>query len=252
MVRLILLLLVTVAITSCGGDKKLVSLTAAGLKEPFIEAAKLYRKENSKWEVETVFAGSGNLLVKLENHLGDLYIPASYSYMEEALKRGWIDPKTVEILAYHKPVIVVSKSLAGKIKSIYDLTKEGVRLGIADPREAAIGRVTKRILQKAGLWEKVQKNTVVRTPTVNQLLLYLKGGQINVAIIWKELAHKLPNAVVIEIPPNLVEVEPIPIGVTTFSKHPKEACSFEKFLLQRKSIFKRFGFKVEERKKARN
>ena len=246
---ILFLLLVAATITSCGGDKKIVSLTAAGLKEPFLEVVGLYRKKNPKWEVETVFAGSGSLLVKLENRLGDLYIPAAYSYMEEALRRGLIDPKTVRILAYHKPVIVVSKALAGKVKSVYDLTKAGIRLGIADPREAAIGRVTKRILQKAGLWERIRKNTVVRTPTVNQLLLYLKGGQINAAIIWKELAYKLPNAVIVEFPPNLVEVEPIPVGVTIFSKHPKEAYGFEEFLLRQRSIFKRFGFEVEERKK---
>ena len=100
---------------SCGGEK-ITSLTAAGLKEPFLRVVELYKEKDPHREVDVVFAGSGSLLVKLESRLGDLYIPASYSYMEEAVKKGLIDPKTIKILAYHEPVLVVRKPYAGQIK----------------------------------------------------------------------------------------------------------------------------------------
>ena len=226
---------------SCGGEK-ITSLTAAGLKEPFLRVVELYKEKNPHREVDVVFAGSGSLLVKLENRLGDLYIPASYSYMEEAVKKGLIDPKTVKILAYHEPVLVVRKPYAGQIKDLKDLLKADLRIGIADPREAAIGRVTYQILKKAGLWEPLQPKIVVKTPTVNQLLLYLKSGQIDAAIIWEELSKKLPNVEVIKFPPQLVEREPIPVGVTTFTKNREAALQFEKFLLEHREIFRNFGF----------
>lgn len=220
----------------------MVSLTAAGLKEPFLRVVELYKREHPQREVDTVFAGSGSLLVKLENHLGDLYIPASYSYIEEAVRKGLVDPQTVKILAYHEPVLLIRKPFAGEIKSIYDLARVNLRIGISDPREAAIGRVTYEILRKAGLWNELQKKIVVRTPTVNQLLLYLKSGDIDAAFVWEELADKVPNAVKVKIPPSLVEREPIPVGVTTFTKHRKEALDFENFLLRHREIFRQFGF----------
>lgn len=235
-------LLVVIFLFSSCGSEKITSLTAAGLKDPFLQAVELYKKKNPHREVDVVFAGSGSLLVKLQNHLGDLYIPASYSYMEEAVKKGLIDPKTVKILAYHEPVLVVKKPYAEKVKSLKDLLRVKLRIGIADPREAAIGRVTYKILKKAGLWEAIQPKVVVKTPTVNQLLLYLQSGQIDAAIIWEELTKKLQNVKVIKFPPQLVEREPIPVGVTAFTKHREAALDFEKFLLEHREIFKRFGF----------
>lgn len=240
--RLILIVLFGLSLlffNSCGRNK-ITSLTAAGLKDPFLEILKLYKKKNPDTEVDVTFAGSGSLLVKLENHLGDLYIPAAYSYMEEAIKRKLVNPQTVKILAYHEPVLVVKKQF--KVASLNELVKANLRLGIADPREAAIGRVTYKILKKADLWKELQPKIVVKTPTVNQLVLYLQSGQIDAAIIWKELVQKLKNVKVIKFPPKLVEKEPIPIGVTTFSKNPKEALKFENFLLKHKEVFKSFGF----------
>lgn len=244
--------LVFFSIPSCKGKKGVVSLTAAGLKDPFLQMLQMYKEKNPQVEVETVFSGSGSLLVKLENRLGDLYIPASLSYMREAIKRGLIEPNTVKILAYHKPVLVVRKELTKRVKSIFDLVKEGIRLGIADPREAAIGLITKKILIKASLWQKIQKNIVVKTPTVNQLLLYLQSGQIDAAVIWKELVSKLSDVEIVEFPPQLVELEPIPVGITTFSKNRNEAFKFESFLLKHREIFKKYGFEIKSGGKRRN
>ena len=242
---MLLLVLSVLFFTSCGREG-ITSLTAAGLKEPFLHLVEKYKGEHPGEKVDVVFAGSGNLLVKLENRLGDLYIPASYSYMEEAVKRNLIDPKTVKILAYHRPVLVVRNSFAGNVKSLEDLLKVDLKIGIADPKEAAIGRVTYRILKKAHLWEALQPKIAVKTATVNQLLLYLKSGAIDAAIVWGELARKLKGVAVIELPPSLVEREPIPVGVTTFTKNREAAVKFETYLLKHREVFKTYGFSVPE------
>ena len=240
----LLIPLLFILFTASCGREEITSLTAAGLKEPFVQLVEKYKGEHPSGGVNVVFAGSGNLLVKLENRLGDLYIPASYSYMEEAVKRGLIDPKTVKILAYHRPVLVVRKPFAGKVKSLEDLLKVDLKIGIADPKEAAIGRATYELLKKAHLWEALRKKIVVKTATVNQLLLYLKSGAIDAAIVWGELAHKLKGAAVVELPPSLVEYEPIPVGIATFTKNREAALEFEKYLLQHREVFKHYGFSV--------
>lgn len=230
---------------SCSDEKKITVLAAAGLKEPLTALAQKFEKNAPKTKVELVFSGSGSLLVKLKNRLGDLYIPAAESYIKEAQKEGLIDPKRVKILAYHIPVLVVRKGLP--IKSFYDLLKENIKLGISDPKEAAIGKVTYKIFKKAGIWEKIQPKIKVKAATVNQLILYFNTGQIDAALIWKELASKVKDAIIVEIPKPLAEYEAIPIGITAFSQNPKGAQKFENFLLKERELFRKYGFFVPQK-----
>jgi len=242
----LLTLLGIIFLFSCGGEKSLDILTAAGLKEPFQKVVNLYKKKHPDVELNVVYAGSGSLLVKLEKGFGDIYVPAAYSYIKTAEGKHLIDPKTVEIIAYHEPVLVVRKGL--KVSSVYDLARiKGIRFGISDPREAAIGKITYEILKEMGLWNGLSKKAAVITPTVNQLVLYLQEGQIDAAIIWKELALKLKGFEIIEFPPRFKKLEAIPVGVSTFSKNPEGEKDFEKFLLQHREVFKNYGFLLEER-----
>jgi len=225
-------------LNSCDDKKELTVLAAAGLKEPFSQVVESYKRKHPEVELKVVYAGSGSLFVKLKNHLGDLYIPAAESYMETATKEGLIDPQTVKVLVYHRAVLVSNKP----ISNIYSFYKVCSRIGISDPKEAAIGRVTYELLTKMGLWEKVQPKVVVKTSTVNQLLLYLQNGQIDCAIIWKELTKKLKGFTVAEFPQEFGGLEKVPVGVATFSSNPKLAEDFERFLLKSREVFRKYGF----------
>jgi molybdate transport system substrate-binding protein len=235
---ILLISLPSLLLTSCGDKKELTVLAAAGLKEPFSQAVESYEKKHPEVDIKVVYAGSGSLLVKLKNRLGDLYIPAAESYIKTAVGEGLVDPQTVKVLAYHRAVLVSKKP----IEDIYSFYKVCSRIGISDPKEAAIGKVTYGLLTKMGLWEKIQPKVAVKTSTVNQLLLYLQNGQIDCAIIWKELAKKLKGFTVIEFPQRLGGLEKIPVGVTTFSSDPQLAKDFENFLLRNREVFRKYGF----------
>jgi molybdate transport system substrate-binding protein len=244
--RFLVLLSGVFLLTSCQKGDNLNILTAAGLKEPFQQLVEKYKKEHPEVSLNVVYSGSGSLLVKLEKNYGDIYIPAAVSYIETAERKNLVDAKTVKIIAYHEPVLVVREDL--KVNSIYDLARLNLKFGISDPREAAIGKITYEILKKVGLWVELSKKAVVRTPTVNQLVLYLKEGQLDAAIIWKELALKLKGFKIIEFPDRLKKVEPIPVGVSTFSQSRKSALEFEEFILRYRELFEKYGFLVEEKR----
>jgi molybdate transport system substrate-binding protein len=252
MVRKILLATLGVFLfTSCGDKNSLDILTAAGLKEPFQHIVEKYRKEHPEVSLNVVYAGSGSLLVKLQKGFGDLYIPAAVSYMYTAERNKLIDPETVKVVAYHEPVLVVRKGIP--INSVEDLIKlKGIKIGISDPREAAIGKITYEILKAMGLWKSISKKVVVKTPTVNQLVLYLKEGQIDAAVIWKELALKLKGFKIVEFPEKFKRLEAIPVGVSTFAKNRKLAVEFENFLLRHREVFKNYGFLIKETEEKRS
>ncbi len=240
----LLLLVVSIILFSCQDGKKqeITVLAAAGLKPAFERIVSLYKQQHPKVEVNVIYAGSGELLSYLESGKGDIFIPASDYYMDRALSSGLVVPSTVRVVAYHTPVLVVSKSAQGKVKTIFDLTKERVRVGIGDPKAAAIGKVSVEIFKKAGIWPEVSKNIVVKTPTVNQLLIYLTTQQIDASLVWKELTKNLRGVKVIEIPPQYNEIKTVQIAVSKNSKNKKLSEEFENFVLQHRDIFKEEGF----------
>ena len=235
-----LLLLLALLFLSCSQKEKITVLSAAGLKEPITEIVEKFEEKNPKVDVDVVFAGSGSLLVKLKNRLGDIYIPAAEEYIKKAVKGGLIEPNSIRVLAYHEPVLVVRKNL--NIKGLEDLLNKPIEIGIADPKEAAIGRITYEIFKKAGLWEELEKRVKVKAATVNQLVLYFNTGQIDAAVIWRELAPKVKNAKVLEFPEGLRILEKIPIGITTFTKKERLAERFLNFTLEQKAVFEKYGF----------
>jgi len=229
--------------TSCGNNKKrLTILAGAGLKEPLTQIVNLYEKQNPNTDVSVIYGGSGTLLTYIKEGKGDVFIPGSAYYLRIAKEKGFIEPRSVRFVAYHTPVLVVRKSLAEKIHSIYDLAKVDLRIGLGDPQAAAIGRVTDKILHKAGIYEKVSKKVVVRTPTVNQLLVYLNTGQIDAAIVWKDLVKNNKDLVVISIPKGINEIKTIEVGIAKNTPYKDEALKFETFLISHREIFEKAGF----------
>jgi molybdate transport system substrate-binding protein len=229
---LILLLTPLVFLFSCNQKREsLEILTAAGLKEPLTELAEEYKKQHPNVELNLIFAGSGELLTQLSQGRGDIFIPAAEYYMKVALKRGLIIPETVKVVGKHIPVLVVRKEKANTVRTFYDLKTANVRLGIGDPKVAAIGKISYRILERAKLLPYVEKKITVKTPTVNQLLIYLNSGQIDAAIVWKELTEKLKRVVVIPIPTEVNVVEKIEVGVAKRTGNLKAAEQFEEFLI---------------------
>ena len=233
---LILLFTPLVLLLSCNQKKRsLEILAAAGLKEPITKLAKEYEKQHPDTELNLIFAGSGELLVQLVQGRGDIFLPAAEYYMNVALKKELIIPETVRVVGEHLPVLVVREEKANLIRSFYDLKNADIRIGVGDPKVAAIGKITYLILEKSKLLPYVRKKIIVETPTVNQLLIYLNSGQIDAAIVWKELTKKLQNAVVVPIPPEVNIVEKIEVGIAKHTRNLKAAEDFERFL-ERKGI----------------
>ncbi len=227
---------------SCNKENTITVLTASGLKEPFNQIVELYQKQHPNVEIKVIYGGSGELLAILSTKKGDLFIPAGEFYTEEAAKRKLIDTSTTRELVKFVPVLVVKEKFLKEVKSLKDLTKVELKLGIGDPKAASIGRVSLLMFQKLGIWNQIEEKIVVKTPTVSQLLLYLKTGQIDATIIWKHLTKDLKGFGVIEIPPDIRIDEKVEVSISSFTENRMEAERFERFLLEHKDTFKRFGF----------
>ena len=126
-----------------------------------------------------------------------------------------------------------------------DLIKPGTKIILRDLKAAACGKIAKKILEKNKIYNKVQKNVIAYTATVNELVVYLCMSQIDASIIWKASLLGTENKTdIVEIPKKQNCIKVIPIGRLTFSENKKMAKKFVDFVVssEGKSIFKECGF----------
>jgi molybdate transport system substrate-binding protein len=229
--------------------KELHVFAGAANIPPLTEAAKLYEKRYGV-KVRLTFGGSGVVLSQMKlARKGDVYVPGSDDFMEIATKEGIVDPKTVRIISWLIPVINVPKGNPKGIKSLRDLAKPGIRVAIAVPGSVCLGDVAKEILEKAGLWEKVQPNVVMQAKDCADLAAQIKLRVVDAIIGWDVFAYWYPDTPMenIPIPPEVLRVRHIPAGVTVFAHDRKEAQRFVNFLASEtgKQCYAKCGYCIE-------
>ena len=225
----------------------LMVFSGAGLIKP-MEEMRLNFQSRHGVAVDVHYGSSGEIFGMLAaGQPCDVLIPGAEKYTQDALKNGWIEKDTIRKMVLHVPSIAVPKGNPADIQGLDDLMRNGVRVSIGDPRAPAIGRVAKKILTKAHMWETVQPNISVFAPTVNQLLIYVALNQVDAAIIWQDLttwAEGKGKIEVVSIDPNRNIVKTIPTAVCTRAKDRPLAIRFNQYVssVEGLSIWKRWGF----------
>lgn len=220
----------------------------AGLRQPLDEIGTAF-KEKYNCTVEYTYGGSAQncnqiLLVKK----GDVFVPGAEEELEPLRKAALISIE--KPIIYHIPVIAVSVDSPVEISSVADLAKPGVKVGLGDTGSNPIGKVAEQILKKNSIAEDVEKNVVVRTPTVNELIAYLGLGQIHASIVWEEnVASAKDKIKVIQIPENQNLIKTVPVAELKCSENPKMSQQFSEFCAaEGLEIFKKYGYKPYEGK----
>ncbi len=194
--------------SSSGKKEALTVFCAAGLK-PAIEQIALDYERLHGTRVHLQYGGSGLLLNSLKaagtnSAAGDLYIPADESYAGLAARDGLV--REVLALARQKPVLAVAAGNPKGIKGLDDLLREDVRVGLANPEAASVGALSQRLLEGAGLWDRLAGRAAVMKPTVNDLASDLKLGTVDTAILWDSTVASFGG------------MEAVPVEL--FAKHP--------------------------------
>ncbi len=225
----------------------LIIYSGAGLIKPMEEFKGNFETLN-KISVDVHYGSSGEIFSQVAaGQPCDVLIPGAEKYTQDALKNGWVVEDTIKKLVLHVPVIAVPQGNPANITGLQDLTKEGVRVSIGDPKAPAIGRVAKKMLTKNGLWDTVTPNITVYAPTVNQLLIYVALKQVDAAIIWEDLvtwAEGKGKLEVERIPKEQNIIMTIPTAVCTKAPNKDLALKFNEYVSSDEGmqIWKKWGF----------
>src|SRR5579872_6400170 len=121
---------------------------AAALKPVMQAIAAEYEKETGQ-QVEFEFGDSGHMLGNVTMRKdGDLFLPADSSFVRLAEERGLI-ARTIP-LCRMRAVILTRPANPKHIANLADLLKPRLKVGIANPDKAAIGKVVRDHLAKLG------------------------------------------------------------------------------------------------------
>lgn len=241
--------LVGVLLLAWPGDAKttptLLVHAGAGIQLPLNELGKLFEQKTGV-RVQYSFKGSGCLLPDIViSEKGDLYIPGELFYMQQAVDRGLISK--YRLVAQMSTVMIAQQGNPKAIRTVKDLGRPGLRIGLADAKAVAIGRAAEAVLKRAGCLQAVRKNVVMSCMNVVELGNATKLGHLDGAIVWDACAALYQGAIAtVPIPASYRETSTIPVGVIKSSQHPKEAAQFMDFLATREAaqVFRKHGYGV--------
>ena len=230
---------------------RLFLFSAAGLRGPVERIVDDYRRRYGI-EVQVQYGASNTLLSQLEiAPAGDLYLAADEAYLRQARQKGL----TAEVLpiACMCPVLVVRKGNVKQIVGIEDLLRPDVRVSLANPDAAAIGRAARELLEKSGQWERLASQvtrTGVFKPTVTDVANDVKLGSVDAGIVWDATAAQYPEELAAIPAPELSAGKAsVEVAVLRSARHPTAALRFARFLSARDAgleVFRQLGFEVVE------
>jgi molybdate transport system substrate-binding protein len=230
----VVIYLLAIALVGCGQNPKqaegeteaiLTVLCGAGIR-PAFEPLRLAFEADNNCTVRPVYAGSGTLLGQLmAGTEADLYLPGDAAWVETARKKDLVDGKTT--VAWFVPVIAVQKGNPKGIKSVKDLARKDLSVGLGKAEACAIGDVSRAVLVAAGLDDFKPKFEAL---TVNRLAEQLKLRALDAAIIWDATAAQFADAVeVVSLDDPFYHAVPLAIGQLKKASNPGLTEAFTKF-----------------------
>jgi molybdate transport system substrate-binding protein len=230
------------------GTQRILVYSGAGLKCAMDELDGEFEDETGV-DVDIIYGGSGHIFGQLlTSKRGDIFIPGAEYYTKRGIEEGLLCGNLTRNVTYHIPVILVQEGNPENITSLEDLARPGIKMALGSVEECAIGRLSKNMLEKQGLYEEIKENNLeVTTATVNELLTYVAIGTVDAAIVWEDNLGTLVEqgkVDVIEIEPSKNIIETIPISVTKCTKNMELAEDFADFCCSKEGleIWEKNGF----------
>jgi molybdate transport system substrate-binding protein len=132
-------------------------------------------------KVDRVYNGCGILVGQMKvGQRPDAYFACDKSFMLE-VKDLFLDAQDITT---NQLVILVPKANPHNVKSLADLMKPGLRLGVGHEKQCALGALTETTLKEGKLYEQVRKNVAVESPTGDLLVNQLLTGSLDAIVAY--------------------------------------------------------------------
>lgn len=213
----------------------------AGMTDPFTEIYEAFEKDTG-CKMDVTFANAAQIQTQIDTTKeGDFFIAGS----AEELKPVEQYVKESTNLVKHIPVIAVPTANPKNVSALADLANVDLLL-IGDPESTPIGKIAKKALTDASLWEGLQKKGAISTTTTApQIATALSKGEGDAGIVWKENV-KADGAKIVDTKDLDSYVKVVPAALLTSVKDEKAAKAFNDYLQtsEAQDAWKKFGYEL--------
>jgi molybdate transport system substrate-binding protein len=225
------------SIAACGSDddsggsssKKDVTIrvfAAASLTESFTALGKQFEKDNPGTKVEFSFGPSSGLAEQIGSDApADVFASASPSNMDTVVQTG--DAKDPKDFATNSMEIATPPDNPGKVESLADLAKPGVKVAVCQA-QVPCGKVATEVFSKAGVTVKPATEEV----DVKSVLTKVTLGEVDAGMVYVTDVQAAGDKVKgVQIPEAQNATTSYPIATLTSSQHQKQASEFVDLVL---------------------
>lgn len=255
---LMVMLVAALVFTGCGGKKEappaaqqaapveLNVSAAVSMKDALAEIQKNYQAKNPNVKILFNLGASGSLQKQIEQGApADIFISAAPKQMNELQEKNLVKKETRKNFVDNKLVVVVPKDSKLTIAKYEDLTQDAVqKIALGETAVVPAGQYAKEVLQKLGIWDKVE-GKVVFAKDVRTVLAYTETGNVEAGIVYKTDAVSSDKIKVVATAPEGSH-QPIvyPIAMVSSTKQAKAAEDFMNYLFssESKTVLEKYGF----------
>jgi molybdate transport system substrate-binding protein len=241
MKRLVAVVVAALALpASVSGGAPITVLAAASLVEvlPHIDKGPRYS-----------FAGSDQLAIQIQQGApADVFAAASPKQPELLFRKGIVRKPVV--FATNRLIVLVPRGNPARIRSVYDLRREGVKIVIGD-RTVPIGAYTRQILDALGITAEVTRNVVSEETDVKGIVTKVALGEADAGFVYRTDAKAVASRTLsVPLP---VWAQPsirYEIAVVKSTTRAEAAKAFVQKLLSRRGrlLLKQAGFGLPEQR----
>lgn len=198
-----------------------LTLYSGSMLRPAIERTieEFERREGAR--VTRVYNGCGILVAQMKaGQIPDAYFACDKEFMTQ-VKSFFPESQAV---SRNELVILVKKGNPHGIRSLKDLAKNGLRVGIGHEKQCAMGWLTQRTFAEGGVRDEVMKNVAVQTPTGDMLVNQMRSGSLDAAVAYLSNAAGAGDSLdAIRIQGLPCAIAEQPFGIAKDSRYPRLA-----------------------------
>ena len=193
-------------------------LFSGGVNRPAIEETLKVFEQREGCKLTTVYNGCGILVAQMKaGARPDAYFACDVSFLRQ-VQDLFFEPVNISETDI---LIAVPKGNPGHITSLQDLTKEGLKLGVGNAQQGALGALTERMLADAGVLPGIMANVRSQTPTADMLVNQLRAGGLDAVIVYESNISQVREHVdIVRIDlPGAKAVQPYAIARSSQCRH---------------------------------
>ncbi len=178
---------------------------------------------------------------------GDLLTCGSEFILDHAQLKGLVLKETRKSLGSRTSAILVQKGNPKKVKSMSDLAKKGVQVGVSV--SGCLTGVWDDLATKAGYAEQIRKNTVAYADGCGELMSFTNKKKVDAILGWDAFKNlNMETMDRIDLPEDLQVQRSTAIGVISYSRNKELAVKFIDFLVSEegKRIYEEYGWRREK------